>query len=99
MPAIVLSELETGIAKSSDPRKRREQLDRLLAVVGTLVFGLPEAKVAGRIRAALEAAGTPIGPLDVLIAATALANNATLVTRNDREFSRVSGLAITNWYD
>jgi len=70
-----------------------------LAVIGTLVFGLPEAKVAGRIRAALEAAGTPIGPLDVLIGATALANNATLVTRNEREFSCVSGLAIANWYD
>jgi tRNA(fMet)-specific endonuclease VapC len=48
---------------------------------------------------ALEARGLPIGPLDVLIAGTALAHGATLVTRNLREFSRVEGLKLENWYD
>ena len=51
-----------------------------------------------RIRAELEAAGTPIGPHDTLIAATALRHQATLVTRNEREFSRVAGLLWVNWH-
>ena len=51
----------------------------------------------GRIRAQLEAAGQPIGPNDLLIAAHALSLGATMVTDNEREFSRVSGLAIENW--
>ena len=54
---------------------------------------------AARIRAELEAAGTPIGPHDTLIAATALRYQATLVTRNVREFSRVQGLQWLNWHE
>ena len=51
----------------------------------------------GRVRTELERGGTPIGPLDTLIAAHALAQNVTLVTNNEREFSRVVGLPIENW--
>ena len=53
---------------------------------------------AAQIRAGLEAMGTPIGPYDTLIAATALRHRATLVTRNVREFSRVPGLECLNWH-
>ncbi len=53
---------------------------------------------AARIRATLDAVGTPIGPHDILIAATALRYGATLVTRNEREFSRVPGLHWLNWH-
>jgi tRNA(fMet)-specific endonuclease VapC len=55
--------------------------------------------VAARIRVELERAGQPIGPLDVLIAATSLAANATLVTRNVSEFGRIPKLKIANWYE
>lgn len=98
VPTIVLFELETGIAKSSSPAKRRRQLDSLLAVVSVLPFGVAEARAAADARAALEAVGTPIGPLDTLIAGTALANGAALVTRNVREFGRVPGLVVRDWY-
>jgi tRNA(fMet)-specific endonuclease VapC len=59
---------------------------------------LPSAAATPRL-AALEAAGTPIGPHDTLIAATALRHQATLVTRNVHEFSRVPGLLWLNWHE
>ena len=99
VPTLVLYELEVGIAKSSDSAKRRRQLDTLLGVVTVLPFGVTEARAASGARARLEAAGTPIGPVDALIAGVALANRGTLVTRNTREFGRVPGLAVEDWYD
>lgn len=98
VPAVVVYELETGIAKSTDPARRRAQFDQVLEVVTVLPFGLDEAKAAGSLRAKLEAAGTPIGPMDTLIASTALAHRCVLVTRNLREFQRVPGLTIEDWY-
>lgn len=98
IPAVVLFEIEAGIARSADGTRRRAQLDEALVLIQILPFGRKEARSAARIRADLEAAGVPIGPYDVLIAGTAVANGATLVTRNEREFGRVPGLAIENWY-
>ena len=98
IPSIVLYELEVGIAKSTSPRKRLGQLEQLTAVVQTLPFGPSEARASAAIRPSLEKKGTPIGPYDVLIAGTAKACGATLVTRNTREFKRVRGLALENWY-
>lgn len=94
----MLYELEIGLATFSAPARRRAQLDRMLEVVTVLPFGLAEAKAAAGIRASLEAAGTPIGPMDTLIAGVALANRATLVTRNVREFGRVAGLAVEDCF-
>jgi tRNA(fMet)-specific endonuclease VapC len=99
IPTIVLYELEVGIAKSQAPRKRRAQLDDLLRLTQQLAFGRAEASASARIRATLERNGTPIGPMDTLIAGTALAAGATLITRNTREFSRVPGLKVVNWCD
>jgi tRNA(fMet)-specific endonuclease VapC len=98
LSAIVLHELETGIAKSSQAGKRRRQLDIFTQAVVFFPFGKVEAEAAATIRGRLESDGMPIGPLDTLIAATALANGATLVTHNVREFSRVEGLKIEDWY-
>jgi len=98
IPTVVVYELETGIAKCGDSAKRRAQLDALLRVVTVLSFGVAEAKAAARVRAELERAGTPIGPIDTLIAGTALAAGGTLVTRNQREFGRVPGLELDDWY-
>ena len=64
-----------------------------------LPFDSACAAVAARVRAEMEAAGTPIGPHDTLIAATALRHQATLVTRNEREFARVPGLQWVNWHN
>lgn len=98
VPTLVAYELETGIAKSSDSARRRAQLDMMLRSVVVLPFELDEARAAADIRATLEAAGTPIGPMDTLIAGTARAAGGTLVTRNLREFGRVPGLEVVDWY-
>lgn len=98
VPTVVVYELETGIAKSKDAAKRRAQLDQLLQVVAVLPFGIEEAKAAAVLRARLEKEGTPIGPMDTLIAGTTLAHRGVLVTRNLREFGRVPGLAVQDWY-
>jgi len=70
----------------------------LIGPMHILPFGEEEAKVAARIRAQLEQAGMSIGPLDTLIAGTALHHGATLVTHNTDEFKRVPGLQIEDWY-
>ncbi|SER91914.1 tRNA(fMet)-specific endonuclease VapC [Vreelandella subterranea] len=98
IPAIVLYELELGIAKSAAPKKRAMQLDKLIDTVQVLGFSTPEAKASAQIRATLEKQGTPIGPYDTLIAGTALANRGTLVTHNTGEFKRIKKLAVEDWY-
>jgi tRNA(fMet)-specific endonuclease VapC len=98
IPAVVLYELQYGIEKSTQPRKRKNQLRELCSVVDVLPFSTREAEVTGAIRAALERKGTPIGPYDVMIAATTICCQGTLVTNNTKEFKRVPGLKIVNWY-
>ncbi|MEJ2693963.1 MAG: type II toxin-antitoxin system VapC family toxin [Candidatus Thiodiazotropha sp.] len=98
IPAVVLYELEYGIAKSTSPRKRRAQLKELSSLVEILPFESEAAKFSASIRASLEKKGTPIGPHDILIAGTALANQGILVTNNTKEFSRVPKLKLDNWY-
>ncbi len=96
--AITVCEIDTGIARSSDPVKRRRQLTQLLNVVKVLTFDRAAAARAAEVRVALDRKGQPIGPLDTLIAGTALAHRATLVTRNTKEFRRVPGLTLGDWY-
>jgi len=98
VPTITVFELEVGIAKSAMPKKRRIQLDDFLTAVSVLPRGLREAKTAALIRADLEQAGTPIGPFDILIAGTVLAHQATLVTHNLKQFSKVTNLSTVDWY-
>ena len=98
IPTVVLFELEVGIAKSTSPRKRKSQLQEITELVNVLPFGIAESKSAAQIRVKLEKQGLPIGPYDVLIAATALANNMILVTHNQKEFGRIQSLKIEDWY-
>ena len=98
LPAIVLYEIEVGIGRSASPERRRRQLADLVTVVRVLPFGPAEARAAARVRLRLERAGTPIGPLDTLIAGTALHHHATLVSDNVDEFARVEGLAVEDWF-
>ena len=72
-------------------------LQELFEPLSSLPFDDRCAEVAGRIRADLRVQGTPIGANDLLIAATALAHDAVLVTHNTREFARVSGLRLEDW--
>lgn len=99
LPVVVLYELQVGIAKSTSPEKRRTQLDELLTVVRVLPFTENETAITAQIRATLEKAGTPIGSLDMIIAGIALANQATLVTHNTKEFSRIENLRLEDWFN
>ena len=87
-----------GEAGEARGRERTvEALGRFLLPLEVLAFGGEAAAAYGRIRAALERAGTPIGPLDTLIAAHAVSTSVTLVTNNTREFQRVPGLEVEDW--
>ena len=101
VPAIVEYELRYGLLSMSQEAKtpRLEALAQLLRPMQLLPFDSECAALAARIRADLEALGIPIGPHDTLIAATALRHQATLITRNVREFSRVPGLNLLNWHE
>ena len=99
VPAIVLYELQTGILKSHAPRKLMSQLEDFRRTVDVLDFGEKEAQSAAEIRVQLESAGESIGHYDILIAATARANGGTLVSRNQREFGRVTSLQWVDWYE
>jgi tRNA(fMet)-specific endonuclease VapC len=95
--AITLAELQHGVARSSDPDRNRIALMEFLAPLAIASFDDEAALVYGRLRAELHRKGRPIGPMDLLIAAHALALGAVLVTGNQREFRRVPGLAVENW--
>jgi len=95
--SITLSELEYGVMKSSKPDQNQLALSQFVAPLEILPYGDDAAQHYGKLRACLEKQGTPIGSLDMLIAAHALSVNCTLVTNNEKEFSRVPGLQIENW--
>ena len=94
IPAIVQAELLVGAYKSSKREKNTAAVENLVCNFEVLPFDERCARVYARIRSELEAAGTKIGPNDLLIAATALAHDATLATNNISEFRRVPGLQL-----
>ncbi|HTA45751.1 MAG TPA: PIN domain-containing protein [Bryobacteraceae bacterium] len=98
IPAVVAFEVEYGTLGLVNPERRRRNLSHLLGTLDILPFDSRAAARSARLRYELERAGEKIGPLDTLIAGTALACGGTLVTHNTREFSRVPGLLIEDWY-
>ena len=94
---ITEAELRTGAAKSSSPARTLQFVENFLRPLAIAEFTSDDAVAYSQIRAKLERAGTPIGPLDTLIAAQAVARELTLVSNNEREFRRVHGLHIENW--
>ena len=93
---IVLAELRFGVEKSGS-RRLATQLELVLSELQVEPLTAPADRQYAALRVALERTGTPIGQNDMLIAAHALALDATVVTDNDSEFSRVPGLRIENW--
>lgn len=98
LASVVLFELEVGAAKSKQPRANRRQIEELARLVRPVPFGPTEARAAARIRVELEKQGRKIGPYDTLIGGTAIAHGAVLVTHNVREFERIQGLTVEDWY-
>jgi tRNA(fMet)-specific endonuclease VapC len=95
--SITLAELEFGMKHSSNPVRNEQALIRFLLPFSVLPFDAAAALEYGEIRAYLQSQGTPIGPLDMLIAGHARAEELILVTNNVREFERVPNLKIENW--
>jgi tRNA(fMet)-specific endonuclease VapC len=93
---IVAAELRYGAARKGSARLST-QLEAVLNALDVLPFKTPADTLYGSLRAGLEAAGTPIGAHDLFIAAHALALDCTIVTDNEREFTRVRDLACENW--
>ena len=95
---VTISEIVYGAQKSARPGYHLDNLEKiLLPAVNILTFDSKAAYVCGRLRAELEAAGTPLSLADLEIAAIAMANNLTLVSGNERHFSRIQGLKLENW--
>ena len=94
---ITEAELRLGPAKSSTPSRNLRALEHFLDPLTIVAFTSEDAVAYARLRAKLEKAGKPIGSLDTLIAAQAVSRGHWLVTDNEKEFTRVPGLAVENW--
>jgi tRNA(fMet)-specific endonuclease VapC len=98
VPAMVRAELVYGALRSSDPARSKRAVLRFLAPYVPVSFDVEAADHYADIRARLQAGGTPIGPNDLVIAATARAHGLVLVTHNTAEFARVPGLQLEDWW-
>jgi tRNA(fMet)-specific endonuclease VapC len=97
LSSVVLAELRYGAEKSQHPDRNHAQIDILVQDVPFLDFDVSAARAFGVLRTALEGQGIVIGPYDMMIAAQALSQDLVLVTDNEGEFRRVSGLRLENW--
>ena len=95
--SITLSELEYGAAKSSRPEQNKLAIVEFFAPLEILPYDDMAAQEYGKVRAYLEKERTPIGSMDMLIAAHALSLHCTLVTNTESEFHRIPALKIENW--
>ncbi len=95
--SITLAELRYGVSKSRHAERNRHALDEFALPLEIADFDEKAAEEYGTVRAGLKSAGEPIGSMDMLIAAHALALGAILVTNNTKEFKRVKGLEIADW--
>ncbi len=95
--SITYAELEHGVEKSASVERNRVALSLLLSNIERKDFDVKAADEYGKIRADLEKKGTPIGPLDMMIAGHAKSLGLAVVTNNVKEFSRVNGIEVANW--
>lgn len=95
--SITLAELEFGAANSSNPELNRSVFLGTLSAIDVMNFDDNCAYEYGIIRQKLKVKGSPIGPMDMLIAATAIAHHLTMVTNNTKEFIKVEGLKVQDW--
>lgn len=95
--AITYAELMHGVEKSEAKERNRVAITMFLSSISILEFNNSAAEEYGRIRAELEKKGTPIGPMDLLIAGHARSEKLILVTNNTREFLRVKNLEVEDW--
>lgn len=95
--SVTVSELEYGVAKSSAVKKNQTALDKFLMPLEVVAYDESAARYYGAVRAQWEKKGTPIGSMDLMIAAHALSLGIAVVSNNVREFKRVQGLKVEDW--
>lgn len=97
LSSVTVAELYYGADKSRDRIRNRKTVEEFISAFQIMPFDSECCSYFSIIRNSLEKSGTPIGPMDMLIASICLAGNYTLVTNNLREFNRVAGLRVENW--
>ncbi|EMF83403.1 PIN domain protein [Leptospira weilii serovar Topaz str. LT2116] len=90
-------ELKYGVQKSLHFERNLKVLEEFLSYLNILPFVSEDTNKAAKVRVELERVGKPIGPFDLLIASQALSNKLTLVTNNEKEFTRIKDIKIENW--
>ena len=95
--SVVKAELLFGAMKSQKPKANKQKIESFLSPFKVVPFGDAETEAYATLRTRMEKSGTPIGANDMLIAATVIANNGTLITHNVKEFKRIRGLKIQDW--
>lgn len=97
LSALVVAELDYGAKASQNAKKNLEKLYRFLDIAQIISFDIECAKIFGTIKSKLRSIGKPTGEVDALIAATAMANKAVLVTANKKHFENIEGLKVEVW--
>ncbi|MES0489038.1 MAG: type II toxin-antitoxin system VapC family toxin [Leptospirales bacterium] len=97
IPSLVKAELTVGALKSKRQTENLHIINTFLSYFEIIPFGNMESEIYAEVRASLETSGKIIGPNDLIIAATVMANNGILITNNEKEFKRVKNLRIENW--
>ena len=97
IPSVVRYELFYGAYKSNNPEKTLSLITEFLDTFDTAEFNDDVAQICGKIRASLEKRGEPIGPYDLMIAATAMKSDYVLVSNNTREFHRIESIKLEDW--
>ena len=97
LSSVSVYELLFGIEKNQSAKRNKKALENFIAPLEIIDFTQEDAKYAARIRAAMQKAGTPIGPYDLQIAGIALNHGLALVTNNTKEFARIPALKLENW--
>ena len=97
LSSLVVAELDYGAKASQKAKENIEKLHRFVDIVRVIPFDLECAKVFGTIKTKLRKIGKPLGETDALIAATAMANKALLITGNRRHFENIEGLKVESW--
>ena len=97
LSTLVVAELDYGAKVSQRSEENLEKLYRLVDIVQLIPFDVECAKIFGTIKSKLRSIGKPTGEVDALVAATAMAHGATLVTANKKHFENIAGLKIEVW--
>ena len=97
LSSITVAELFFGVEKSSAKKKNRAIVESFVSTFEIIPFDEASSMTYAKIRASLEKKGTPIGPMDLLIASISMTYNLILVTNNSKEFSRIAKLKLENW--